>query len=828
MKNEEKNLNNLKKKCLTAGFALCLPAMLHAQTIYVSPKGKDTNPGTEKAPIATFQKAQKLARKIPANKNAKIVFDNGVYYLPETVKFTVTDSKTGKNKVVYMAREEGKAILSGGKLLKLSWKPYKDGIFVADLPKSTVIDQLFINGKRQRMARFPNAVAGKTIFDFYEMRQRNKPDKALDPLNPDRVTKWKNPKGGYVHAMHQALWGDMHWVIKGKKADGTLDLEGGWQNNRPRPMHPVFRMVENIFEELDNPGEWFFNSKEGKLYYIPEKGVDLKTAKVEIVRLTHLVEFNGSKVKPVKNVKLQGFVFKHAARVFMDNKEPLLRSDWTVYRGGAVVFNGAEDCSIIDSEFDQVGGNAIFVNKYNRRITIKGCYIHHVGANGIAFIGDPKCVRSALIGFNNYNDYKKIDRTPGPKGDNFPEDCLVEDCLITLTGRDEKQTAPVQISMSHKIRVNKCSIYNVPRAGINISENAFGNHIIENCDIFDTVKETGDHGSFNSWGRDRHWSSRLGEMVQAVLDDPKLPFLDSLGPTIIRNNRWQCMHGWDVDLDDGSSNYHIYNNLMLNGGLKLREGFGRIVTNNILVNNSLHPHLWSKKTGDVFKNNIVFRGYCPQVMTRVLGSKDKWGKEIDYNLFVSSEQSMKRYTANGCDKNSAVGDPMFIDPAKGDFRVKEGSPALKLGFKNFPMDKFGVQKPSLKAIAKTPKMPKPRINLKFDIITKKPPVYTWMGVVVFVPSGGDLSAYGANFENGGLALTKVPKNSKAAKLGLQTGDLILNINKQKFYKVRMLEDFIKRTRAKDKEFKFEFLRNQAPKTIVVKEPLPDVVTTKQK
>jgi hypothetical protein len=32
--------------------------------------------------------------------------------------------------------------------------------------------------------------------------------------------------------------------------------------------------VENVFEELDAPGEWFLDSREGKLYYMPEPGVD--------------------------------------------------------------------------------------------------------------------------------------------------------------------------------------------------------------------------------------------------------------------------------------------------------------------------------------------------------------------------------------------------------------------------------------------------------------------------------------------------------------------------------------------------------------------------
>ncbi len=88
--------------------------------------------------------------------------------------------------------------------------------------------------------------------------------------------------------------------------------------------------------------------------------------------------------------------------------------------------------------------------------------------------------------------------------------------------------------------------------------------------------------------------------------NPNLPFLDMVEPSIIRNNRIRCDHGWDIDLDDGSSDYRIYNNLLLNGGIKLREGYGRIVTNNIVLNNGLHPHVWPSGNGDVFRHNIVF------------------------------------------------------------------------------------------------------------------------------------------------------------------------------------------------------------------------------
>ena len=40
-----------------------------------------------------------------------------------------------------------------------------------------------------------------------------------------------------------------------------------------------------------------------------------------------------------------------------------------------------------------------------------------------------------------------------------------------------------------------------------------------------------------------------------------------------------------------------------------------------------------------------------------------------------------------------MADALFVDPAHGDYRVKDGSPALALGFVNFPMDQFGVKSP---------------------------------------------------------------------------------------------------------------------------------------
>lgn len=802
-------------------FLMISAGNLGAQTIYVSPQGNDNYPGTKEKPVASFLRAQMLARKIPAGKSVEVIFANGIYYLPQTIEFSAEDNRQS---MIYRAENEGKAILSGGSLLHLRWKPFRDGIYVAEISGNPTIDQLYINGSRQRMARFPNAVPGKNVFDSWNLDHKAKPDSTTDPLTTERMARWKNPEGGYIHAMHSALWGDMHWLIKGKNADGSLNYEGGWQNNRPSAMHKTYRMVENIFEELDAPGEWFFNSGEQKLYCMPEAMTDIAAATVEIVRLRHLIEFSGSKEKPVKSVHLKGFVFRHAARTFMDNKEPLLRSDWTVYRGGAVVFDGAEDCGISDCEFDQVGGNTVFVNNYNRRITIRGCYIHHSGANGIAFVGDPATVRSPLFRYGK-QDFAAIDLTPGPKGDHYPEDCLVEDCLITMTGRDEKQTAPVHISMSHKIRVNHCSIYEVPRAGININEGTFGGHIIENCDVFNTVLETGDHGSFNSWGRDRFWTPDINETVPEVVKNPGLPMLDMLDPNILRNNRWRCDHGWDIDLDDGSTNYQIYSNLLLNGGLKMREGYYRTATNNIIINNGLHPHAWYSNCGDVFKNNIVFKAYQPAVMERSNARDGKWGKELDYNFYVAATVVMNKFAANGCDRHSVKGDPMFVEPADLDFSVKENSPALTNGFRNFPMDQFGVTKFSLKAIAKRPEIPVFILKLDGPKPQEVQPVYFWMQIVLKEPAGEELSAFGVGFDAGGVALAVVPEGSEAFKLGFRSGDLLQEINGINVNSIQKFSAYLVAQTKETKKHQFLLIRNQVKTKMMVRRGLENVLRT---
>jgi hypothetical protein len=751
--------------------------------IFVSPNGDDLNPGTALEPLRTFHAAQLAARELKKQRSGElsVYFRAGTYYLPETAVFTSADSGTAQAPVVYTSYPGEHVVLSGGSRIEPHWTLFRDGIMQTPVPPGTQTDQLFVNGKRQILARYPN----------YEPHAKYLNGWAEDAVSPERVRRWADPRGGYIHALHEYLWGSLHYEITGKDADGHLTYEGGWQTNRPAPMHKQYRYVENIFEELDAPGEWFLDRKKNILYYYPPKGLDLKNAVVEVVRLKHLVEMRGTAQSPVKWIELRNFTFRHTQRTFMETREPLLRGDWRIYRGGALFLAGTEDCRARDCMFDQLGGNCIFVSHYNRRFHAVRCHLAEACANGIAFVGDSDAVRSPLFSYDDRHTIDELDLIPGPKSDNYPKECTVEDCLIYRTGRVEKQTAAIEIDMAHRITVRHVSAYDVPRAGINIGDGCWGGHHIDFCDVFDTVMETGDHGSFNSWGRDRWWETK-GIDVDAlpVGKYAELPVLDMIDPTILSNSRWRCDHGWDIDLDDGSTNYHIYNNLCLNGGLKLREGFYRICENNVLVNNSLHAHVWFNDSHDVFRSNIVGAPYRPIRMR-------EWTQQIDYNLLHDTNrktpipakplQDLSRH-----DEHSLETDARFVDPATGNYNVSPDSPALQLGFANFEMHAFGVQAPELKAIARTPELPsisRPK-SVTLDS-TRSPAVVLWEGAKVRNIVGLDeVSAAGTPGETG-VTVLEAPPESAAAKAGLTSGDVILGFNNRS---VKDTQDLLRYTK----------------------------------
>ncbi|MCP4191327.1 MAG: PDZ domain-containing protein [Planctomycetaceae bacterium] len=746
-----------------------------AAELYVDPAGADGNSGTVTQPFATLHRARDVARTI-RDQSIDIYLRGGTHYLGDTLTLESVDSGTKQLPVQWQPYPGESPVLSGGRPLQLTWQPFNGKILQAAVPADFTTDQLFVNGQRLPMARYPNFDSTAQYFNGV----------AADCISPARASRWEDPTGGFFHAMHNSHWGDMHYRITGADSKGRIRYEGGWQNNRKSAPHAKHRFVENIFEELDAPGEWFHDRRLHRLFLFPPLGVDMRKAQVEAVQLEQLIVFRGDQESPVRHITLRGLIFTHTARTFMKNREPLLRSDWTTWRGGAVMFEGAEDCNVVGCTIRRVGSNGVFVNGYNRRIRISQTEVRAAGASSISFVGKPQALRSPLYNYHQKNTLEQMDRKIGPKTDDYPRDCTVVDCLLTRNGRFEKQTAGVNICMAAGITVQHCSIYDVPRAGINICDGAFGGHLVEHCDVFDTVKETGDHGSFNSWGRDRFWHPQREETEKWLTQVPEMYRWDAVETTVLRNNRWRCDRGWDIDLDDGSSNYQIYNNLCLSGGIKLREGYGRMVENNVLVNNTFHPHVWYRSNDTSFRNNIVFAPYAPAGM-----KFDNYGSQIDENFFHQDEAPVRPaeelQRLSQADLRSKVGDAMFVDPAGCDYRVKQQSPARQLGFVNFEMDRFGVQCEHLRAIVRTPVLPGSPEELKLvnegwgqsqvRSPHKKSMKTRWRGALIKnIQTEGEKSAAGLA-EQRGVMVLEVAAGSFAENIGLEPGDVVLEIGK---------------------------------------------------
>ena len=767
----------------------CAPSI---QDIYVSPSGSSQNTGFQDSPLLTIQDAiEKAINYKTKNAETQIVIHvlKGEYRLDKPIQLSSILSD-----VKIIGSAEGDVIVKGSKQLSLDWKTYKDQIIVAKVNGQIQFDQFFVDGKQQVLARYPN----------YNEKGGHWQGHAADAIAPERVKTWKQPKGAIIHAMHSGEWGGFHYEVTKANEDGTLELKAGHQNNRPSKMHNKYRMVEKVFEELDTPGEWYLDKENQELYYWPIDGLTVNDAVLEGVTLKHLIEIKGTEDNPVKNVSISGIKFEHAQRTVMDDYEPLLRSDWTIYRGGAVFIENSKNIEIADCEFTNLGGNVIFVSKYNRDVKIKGNHIYNCGATAVSFVGDPSAVRSPSFQYGEYVALEEMDTIKGPANAKYPSKCIVDDNLIYRIGRVEKQVAGVQISMAMDITIRSNSIYDIPRAGINVSEGTWGGHIIEYNDVFNTVLETSDHGAFNSWGRDRFWHPNRSVMNKITTDNPEMPYWDAIHTTEIRFNRFRCDHGWDIDLDDGSSNYIVSNNVCLNGGIKLREGFYRTVENNIMINNSFHPHVWFQNSGDIFRKNVVMTDYKD---IRLNG----WGKEVESNLFPN-EKALKKAQKNGTDSKSTFGNPMFKDPKKGNYTLAENSPAFKIGFQNIPMDKFGVQKPSLKAIAKTPEFPV--IWSVEDENVKESITMNWLGATIKnIETLEERSASGLN-KTAGVIILEIEENTVLSTSSLKVGDVIIEGEGEEINKIQDLMKVFQGHNWKGK-INFKIYRNQKPKSLVV-------------
>lgn len=395
------------------------------------------------------------ARKAGDSSPATIVFPSGLTELTQPLLLEAGDSNltlSGEDSTLTGAPE-----VTG-------WEKHVGEIIKADvaklLPKGFLPRQLLFQGQRQILARYPNFDAKNPLYGGWafvdEFGPKGAPDAHLWKrtlyVKPQDVRKWAHPEEVEIDIFAQYGWWNFVEPIASLVAETRLLT---LKKDCSYDLHPHNRYhFQNALEELDAPGEWFYDKHTSLLYFWPP------TATTSDIRLPMLESF--FKIKGAKNIAIRGLTM-------------------TGCHGSAITFERAEDCRVEKCVITQVGafhGSGVGVSD-GKNVRISHCEISHTGSNGISLSGGD---RKALTG-------------PGH---------VAEDCHIHHMGVFNKNACGVSLyGVDNTVR--HCHIHDGPRMGVQMSGN---NLVVEYNHLHHLCLETQDGGAIYTGGRD--WISSRG------------------------------------------------------------------------------------------------------------------------------------------------------------------------------------------------------------------------------------------------------------------------------------------------------------------------------
>lgn len=324
-------------KCLTAVFVLSAffaPFNLNVfadsennvwKNIYVSTLGNDQNDGSENSPFKTVERAKEEVRKISENMSGDIVVNiaDGIYRQTEMLDFTVADSGKNGYNVIYRGEKDKYPVISGGFEVG-GFEKYENNpdIYCVSLENYNDVElvrSVFMDGKKYRMAQSDMLIKGEADYDDPDTHYTS--DGFY--VSKKYMAKYKNPE-------NLELFWSREWVDVICKVDEIIDdpensgrlivrmSQSMWQAykdypyNGKSPSYDQYFQVINAFELLDKPGEFYYDTKEKKLYIYPYDGTDMKSAKATVPTLERMFYIVGEDIdKKVENITFEGLSLAH-------------------------------------------------------------------------------------------------------------------------------------------------------------------------------------------------------------------------------------------------------------------------------------------------------------------------------------------------------------------------------------------------------------------------------------------------------------------------------------------------------------------------------------
>lgn len=682
---------------LTLLIPWCFLPAAHAQnttsTFYVSTSGNDAwqgtlpEPNAEKTdgPWASLASARDHLRQKKAagalTGPVQVQIRGGDYYVTEPVIFGPEDSGTAEAPISYEAYGGEQPVVHGGRRIT-GWRQ-EGTLWVADIPEARNgawdFSALWVNGTRCTPARTPNPAhpAGDYPAEsdfFYTQGPVMEKDPATGKENksntrfyyrPEDLRPWDTLEDAVVVVFHS--WETSLLRVKHlDEANHILEFTGPacWPFGYWRPDQWYF--VENLFEALDQPGEWFLNRRAGKIFYMPLPGEDMNTAEAVAPVAKQLLLLEG---KPAEGKFAEHLQFKGLRFYFTEyGIEPQGHSDGQAAASipAAVQATGARQC------------------------VFERCGIGHVGTYGVWFRAGCQ--------------------------DNRIAQCEIFDLGAGAVRLGESGDAPSENEIAQRNTVDNCFLHDggrIFRGAVGVWVGRSSYNTISHNDICD-FRYTGVSVGW-SWGyapSSAHDNiiafNHIHDVGKGQLSDMGGIYTLGVSPgTILRNNyihdimsNPKVSGGWGLYTDEGSSEILIENNVVYNtltGTFHQHYGKENRLQNNILAYSHGAQLIRSREEEHIsffFERNIVvFNNGL------LLGSTWKNGNwRFDNNCYWDGSgteydfagRTFDEWKGEGFDAHSVLADPGFENITARDFRLKADSPALGLGFKPIDVHESGL------------------------------------------------------------------------------------------------------------------------------------------
>jgi len=680
---------------------LALSMSSQAADFFVAPHGSDANPGTQELPFATPVKARDAIRMAKQRGDVGpfvVELRAGTYTLAETLTFTPEDSGTEAAPVIWRSAPGEHAVISGGQVVEGFHETQVNGVrrWTVEIPdvKSGGFSfrQLFVSVNGQPLERRYRPHIGMKRVDGLTYSPRRKGAMAHRAAQqdfyfaPGDFREWENLTDVEVVVLH--VWSSSRLFVQ--KVDTEKDIvtftglptfavnQGGLQ--------PYF--IENVKEELNEPGEWYLDRPTGVLTYLPFEGESLSDTRVVIPRLAQLLRFTG-------DYQSESFVsdidFREIGFSLTESKLP--REGYGGSQGhpdlpAAIELTGAKHCNFLRCTLSHSGNYGIGIGLGSHENRLAGCRFFDLGGGGVK-VGD--------ISMKPTAPYPVV-----PTGNRI-ENCAIFDCGIMYYSANAVWCGIVRDTV---IRNNQ--IWDLPYSGIavgwswNDGATSCGGNRIENNHISHVLTLIADGASIYTLGR------QPGTVIRGnvLRDNIKSPFAKQY---------WQL----GLYLDEGSSEMLVEKNFVYHvgtHGFNMNGGAQNVIQNNILgpVYGNEAPYIRSHQRpyskANVFRRNLMYFDGSNMTDADWSTALFNCSSNIYWNFagqsFHFMSKSFAEWQAGGQDAGSRNTDPLFENPAQGDFRLKPASPAFALGFEPFDISAAGLE-PAFRDVARPAKVIKP-------------------------------------------------------------------------------------------------------------------------